>query len=76
MELQVIQEGNKIAYDARFADILSRFKTLKRLNLNEDEIRKAFTKDELVALLLWFDEQLTNTEGVKQSDLFIDFEEL
>lgn len=73
--MQVV-ELNKLSFDARFAEILSRFKTIRSLNFTEDEIRKSFTKDELVALLIWFDEQNSNTEGVHQSDLFAEFEEL
>ena len=63
-------------FNTRFADILTKFKAVRNLNFTEDEIRKSFTKDELVALLIWFDEQISKTEGVHQSDLFIDYEEL
>ena len=67
---------NRTLFDTRFSDILTKFKAVKSVGFSEDEIRKSFTKDELVALLIWFDEQISNTEGVHQSDLFIDFEEL
>ena len=79
MELLTVnhQPQTAIKYNTRFADILAKFKALKTLRFSEDEIRKAFTKDELVALLIWFDEQLNaKQEVIKQSDLFTEYEEL
>ena len=79
MELSIInhhiQSADKL--DKRFADILAKFKAMKRLQFSEEEVRKAFTKDELVALIMWFDEQLTaSEEGEKQSDLFTEYQEV
>ncbi len=79
MELLTVNSPPKTAikYNTRFADILAKFKALKTLRFSEEEIRKAFTKDELVALLIWFDEQLNEKEQVlHQSDLFTEYEEV
>ena len=79
MELLTVNHKSQaeIKYNTRFADILAKFKALKTLRFSEDEIRKSFTKDELVALLIWFDEQLTEKqEEVEQPNLFTEYEEL
>lgn len=79
MELFKVNQPSEsaIKYSTRFADILAKFKALKTLRFSEEEIRKTFTKDELVALLIWFDEQLNaKKELLQQSDLFTEYEEL
>lgn len=79
MESLTVNQKSQSAmkYNTRFADILAKFKALKTLRFSEEEIRKAFTKDELVALLIWFDEQLNaKKELLQQSDLFTEYEEL
>ena len=59
------------------SDLIEKFEGMQILGYSMSDIQKYLTKEELMALVFWYAEKASNTEGVvsiTNNDLFTQFE--